>query len=92
MAEIVRTGDVLDGEPRLDRTRIGVLDVYELVVEGDHSPADVADQLNLSLGEVYTALAYYHEHPEEMRTVRRDREAADADLADRALAPPEPAS
>jgi uncharacterized protein (DUF433 family) len=92
MAEIVRTGDVLGGEPRLDGTRIGVLDVYELVVEGDHSPADVADQLNLSLGEVYTALAYYHEHPEEMRTVRRDREAADADLADRALAPPEPAS
>jgi uncharacterized protein (DUF433 family) len=92
MAEIVRTGDVLGGEPRLDGTRIGVLDVYELGVEGDHSPADVADQLNLSLGEVYTALAYYHEHPEEMRTVRRDREAADADLADRALAPPEPAS
>jgi uncharacterized protein (DUF433 family) len=92
MAEIVRTGDVLGGEPRLDGTRIGVLDVYELVVEGDHSPADVADQLNLSLGEVYTALAYYHEHPDEMRTVRRDREAADADLADRALAPPEPAS
>jgi uncharacterized protein (DUF433 family) len=92
MAEIVRTGDVLGGEPRLDGTRIGVLDVYELVVEGDHSPADVADQLNLSLGEVYTALAYYHEHPEEMRTVRRDREAADTDLAYRALAPPEPAS
>jgi len=92
MAEIVRTGDVLGGEPRLDGTRIGVLDVYELVVEGDHSPADAADQLNLSLGEVYTALAYYHEHPEEMRTVRRDREAADADLADRALVPPEPAS
>jgi uncharacterized protein (DUF433 family) len=92
MAEIVRTGDVLGGEPRLDGTRLGVLDVYELVVEGDHSPADVADQLNLSLGEVYTALAYYHEHPDEMRTVRRDREAADADLADRALAPPEPAS
>jgi len=92
MAEIVRTGDVLGGEPRLDGTRTGVLDVSELVVEGDHSPADAADQLNLSLGEVYTALAYYHEHPDEMRTVRRDREAADADLADRALAPPEPAS
>jgi uncharacterized protein (DUF433 family) len=92
MADVVRTEDVPGGEPRLDGTRIGVFDVYELVVEGEHAPADVADQLDLSLGEVYTALAYYHEHPEEMREVREQRDAIDSDLADRALAPPEPAS
>ncbi|MEF8886093.1 MAG: DUF433 domain-containing protein, partial [Haloarculaceae archaeon] len=59
MADIVRTDGVLGGDPRLDGTRVGVLHVYELVVAGDHSPADVADQFALSLGEVYPALAYY---------------------------------
>lgn len=91
MATVVQTDDVLGGEPRLEGTRIGVLDVYELVVDGGYPPADVADQLDRSLGEVYTALAYYHEHPEEMRECRREREEAMAELADNALQPPEPA-
>lgn len=89
MAEIVRTEGVLGGEPRIDGTRIGVLHVYELVVEGDHSPAEIADQLDLSLGEIYSALAYYHEHPDEMREVRRQNAEADERLAQEALKPPE---
>lgn len=92
MTEIVRTDDVLGGDPRIEGTRIGVLHVYELVVGGDHSAADVADQLDLSLGEVYTALAYYHEHPEEMREVRHAHEDAETALADRVVSPPEPAT
>jgi uncharacterized protein (DUF433 family) len=91
MAEIVHTDDVLGGDPRIAGTRIGVLDVYELVVDGDHSAADVADQLELSLGEVYSALAYYHEHSEEMRDVRQAHEDAETALDDRAVSPPEPA-
>lgn len=91
MADIVRTDDVLGGDPRIEGTRIGVLHVYELVVGGDHSAAAVADQLNLSLGEVYSALAYYHEHPEEMRVVRHAHEDAETALADQAVSPPEPA-
>ncbi|MEF8853652.1 MAG: DUF433 domain-containing protein [Haloarculaceae archaeon] len=91
MADIVRTDGVLGGDPRLDGTRVGVLHVYELVVAGDHSPADVADQFALSLGEVYPALAYYHEHPDEMRAVRRANETAEKEPADIALTPPEPA-
>jgi uncharacterized protein (DUF433 family) len=89
MADIVHTNDTLGGEPRIAGTRVGVFDVYELVVEGDHSPADIADQLDLSLGEVYTALAYYHEHAEEMRSVRETRADAEASLAEQALSPPE---
>jgi hypothetical protein len=61
------------------------------VVSPDHPPADVADQLDLSLGEVYSALAYYHEHPDEMREVRRDQGDAEATLAEASLSPPEPA-
>ncbi len=91
MATIVQTDDVLGGEPRLEGTRVGVLDIYELVVAGGNPPADVADQLNRSLGDVYTALAYYHEHPEEMRQLRREREEVRDALAENALQPPEPA-
>ncbi|MFB6189186.1 MAG: DUF433 domain-containing protein [Halapricum sp.] len=91
MAEIVHTDDVLDGDPRIEGTRVGVLHVYELVVGGAHSVADVADQLDLSLGEVYSALAYYHEHPDEMREIRHAHEGAEVLLADRAVSPPEPA-
>ena len=91
MAAIVCTEDVLGGAPRIEDTRVSVLHVHELVAEGDHAPVDVADQLDLSLAEVYSALAYYHEHPEEMRELRReiDDEAA---LADESLSPPEPAA
>ncbi|MWV41031.1 DUF433 domain-containing protein [Natrialba sp. INN-245] len=91
MATIVQTDDILGGEPRIDGTRVGVLDVYELVIDGGNPPADVADQLDRSLGEIYTALAYYHEHPEEMRQLRRERDEVRAELAESALQPPEPA-
>lgn len=64
---IVRDETILDGDPRIEGTRIAVLHVYELAVDGDHPPADVADQLDVSLGDVYDALAYYYNHPKEMR-------------------------
>lgn len=64
-----------------------MLHVYELTVEGEHAPADVADQLNVSLGAVYAALAYYYDHPEEMRELRRRHaEAVALPRAGRALA------
>ena len=90
MTDIVRTEDVLGGDPRIEGTRVGVLHVYELVVEGDYSPADVADQLGVSLADVYTALAYYHEHPETLREVRRHHADAEEQLSEDALAPPHP--
>lgn len=91
MTTIVQSDDVLGGEPRLAGTRVGVLDIYELVVDGGNPPADVADQLDRSLGEIYAALAYYHEQPEAMRQLRRDRKQRQDDLAETALQPPEPA-
>jgi uncharacterized protein (DUF433 family) len=91
MTGIVQTDDVLGGEPRIEGTRVGVLDIYELVVGGGDSPADVADQLDRSLAEIYAALAYYHENPEEMRALRRKRAELEAELETSALQPPEPA-
>ena len=87
MTSIVTTPDVLGGEPRIEGTRVGVLSVTELVVGGEYSPADVADQFDLSLGEVHAALAYYYDHPEEMRELRREREEVEARLAEEALQP-----
>lgn len=66
MVSIERTADVLGGEPRIAGTRVGVLDSYALVTGGGHTPEDGADQLDLSLAEIYAALAHYHEHSEEM--------------------------
>lgn len=91
MADIVRTDRILGGAPRIEGTRVGVLHVYELVAQGEHSPVDVADQLGISLGDVYSALAYYHEHPDEMRAVRAEDEAGESTLHEESLSPPEPA-
>lgn len=88
MTNIVRTDDVLGGDPRIDGTRVGVLHVHELAVDGGHSPADVADQFDLSLADVYAALAYYHDNPETMRAVRRRHTAVEAELAESSLEPP----
>ena len=87
MTRIVSTTDVLGGEPRIADRRIGVLDVYDLVAAG-HSPVDVADQFDATLAEVHAALTYYYEHPEQMRTLRREREETKRTLASEALAPP----
>lgn len=88
MTDIVQTDGVLGGDPRIEGTRIGVLDVYELVVEGGIPPAAVADQVDITLGAVYTALAYYYEHPDEMRDLRTTEKARQEELARRSLSPP----
>ena len=92
MVSIERTDDVLGGEPRIVGTRVGVLDIYELVAGGGYSPEDIADQLGLSLAQIYAALTHYHEHPDEMRELRRERDELESRLSEEALNPPEPAT
>lgn len=69
MAEIVSTPEVLGGKPRIEGRRISVLHVVDQIQSG-RTPEEVTTQFDLTLGEVHTALAYYHEHPEEMRELR----------------------
>lgn len=80
--------DVLHGFPRLDGTRIGVLHVYDLVISGDSEPPAVADALDITLGEVHEALAYYYNHPAEMRQYREHEAESLAQLEERAVKPP----
>ena len=63
-------------EPHIDGSRITVRYVRSQVEECDLRPETVADRYDLDLADVYAALAYYHNNPEEMRRVERDRERA----------------
>ncbi|MFB6228591.1 MAG: hypothetical protein ABEH88_08530 [Halobacteriales archaeon] len=55
---------------------------------GETDPAGVADALDLALGEVYEALAYYYNNPEGMRSYRTEQEAALEELRERTIEPP----
>lgn len=87
MSEMVRTEDVLGGEPRLDGHRISVVQIADMVFEGDHSAEDVADQLDVSLADVRAALAYYDDNPDEMAEIRQRHRELEAELAAASSAP-----
>jgi len=66
----------LMGEPHIAGRRIPVRQLRALVEEGDEDAAAVADRFDLDTADVYHALAYYHDHPREMREIEREREAS----------------
>jgi uncharacterized protein (DUF433 family) len=88
MAEIVTTPGVLGGKPRIEGRRIGVLHVVDRI-HGGRTPDEVASMFELSLGEVHSALAYYHEHPEEMRALRERIAERERELQAEAITGPE---
>lgn len=87
MTEIVSTEGTLGGEPRLDGRRISVVQIADMVRDGE-SPEFVADQLDISLAEVHTALAYFYEHTEEMRDIRDRHRKLEERLEEQSLSPP----
>lgn len=70
-------------EPHIRGRRISVRQVYALVEERGEDPETVADRYDLDVADVYHALAYYHDHPAEMRTVEQERDDAMASLRER---------
>ncbi|MFB6123413.1 MAG: DUF433 domain-containing protein [Haloferacaceae archaeon] len=82
-SRIVSTEDVLGGKPRIDGTRIGVYFVHERVEGRGLEPRTVADRHDLDVADVYRALVYYHDHPDEMARIERERkglrESAESD-------------
>ena len=77
-------------EPHIAGSRITVRHVYERVHGRGLRPETVAERHNLDIADVYHALAYYHEHPEEMRAVERRRNEAVESARDKTtITPPE---
>jgi uncharacterized protein (DUF433 family) len=77
-------------EPHIEGSRITVRHVYERVHERGLRPETVAERHALDIADVYHALAYYHDHPEEMRDVERQREEAIASAREKTtISPPD---
>lgn len=74
--ETRRIAHDLLSEPHIAERRISVRQVYGLVEEAGQSAETVADRYDLDVADVYHALAYYHDHPGEMRGVERKRTVA----------------
>lgn len=78
----------LMSEPHIEGRRISVLQIYDLVEGRDLAPQTVADRFDLDIADVYHALAYYHDHPKEMKELREDRERALEEVRERIDRPP----
>jgi len=70
----------LMSEPHVRGRRVSVRQVYALVEERGEDPEAVADRYDLDVADVYHVLAYYHDHPREMRDVDDERDDAIADF------------
>jgi len=73
MVGIVTDEAVRSGDPRIEGTRITVLDVKRRVIDGDEDPFAIAAEYHLDVAAVFEALAFYYDHVEAMR----ERETAD---------------
>lgn len=67
-------------EPHIRDRRITARHIHALVEERGLDTQTVVDRFDLTAAEVYHALAYYHDHPREMREVEQEREDAIADF------------
>lgn len=70
---IITTEDVLGGKPRIAGRRIGVRFVREQAEGRGLDAQTVADRFDLDVADVYHALAYFYDHPEEMAEIERER-------------------
>ncbi len=64
---IVKSADTLGGEPRVDGTRIPVRQLLELAEHGMSAAEIVARYPSLSIAQIYDALSYAYDHPDEIK-------------------------
>ena len=71
---IVRDDQILSGEPVIQGTRTSVRTVVELWRMGK-SPEEIPASLpHLNMSQVFDALSYYYDHPEEIENhIRRNQ-------------------
>jgi uncharacterized protein (DUF433 family) len=69
------TPGVAGGKPRIAGHRITVMDIAVWHERLGHSPDEISTEYDLSLADVYAALAYYHDHRVEIDAQMRESEA-----------------
>lgn len=80
MSEVVTSHIELRPGPRGPRARIAGKGVLVQAIATWHhvlgmTPEEIAWNYALTLGEVYAALSYYHDHREEMEKIAREDDA-----------------
>ena len=76
---ITKTPGVCGGKACIAGHRIRVMDIVLMHEDGGMSPAAIAAEFpGITLADVYAALAYYLDHPDEVAAeFRREQEVAD---------------
>ena len=87
MPQIVKTDDILSGDPRIEDHRIGVYQVYQRYVEGDEAPEAIATSYEISIAEVHAALAYAFSNSDEMREIEARNQAVSEETAANRIVP-----
>ncbi|QSW98235.1 DUF433 domain-containing protein [Haloterrigena alkaliphila] len=72
----------LHDEPHLEGRRLTVQFIKTQVEDRRLEPRTVANRHDLDVADVYRALTYYHDHPDEMRTVENQRRKAADEYAE----------
>ncbi len=73
------TPGIKGGRPRIAGHRITVQNVVIWHEWLGHAVDEIANDYNLSIGDVYAALAYYHDHREEIdKDIKDDEEFVEA--------------
>lgn len=75
---IVSAPAVRNGRAVIEGTQIAVIDLIASYLYRELSPDELAVNYSLDMGQVYSALAYYHQHKAAIEAQIRD-EAATAD-------------
>lgn len=89
MPRIVKTEDVLGGDPHLEDRPIGVYHVYEKYVEGDETAEAIATSYDISIAEVHAVLAYAFDNPDEMREIEAHARAVSQRSSSNRIVPDE---
>jgi len=77
-------------EPHIRGSRITVSYIHARVEDRGLRPETVAERHNLPLSDVYHALAYYHDNPDEMEAVAERRRKATEEAERRTtISPPD---
>ena len=89
MTSIIRDEAIRSGEPRVEGTRITVRDLKRRVIDADEDPHVVAGEYEISMADLFSALAHYYEHRDafegdewEAERTRRDGERQTRALVD----------